>query len=215
MSDRQGVLVMRMYGGHWCSLATARRWLLCLAVVLVTPALALGLHLGALRLTTNFHEVESQLLYRSAQLEGEALRSAIQRYRLRSVLSLRGGSPGDRWFDEETATLRGLGIPYHQVKISAHRLIAPERLDEIVRIMREAPKPLLVHCNAGSDRTGLAMAAYALRQGVPLATAQAQLSLRYGHVPWLISASSAMDQSLLVYERYLQRRPLAPLAALP
>lgn len=169
------------------------------------PPLALGLYLGAIRLSTNFREVEPQVLYRSGQLDGEELREVAQRYGIRSVLSLRGGSPGDSWYDAEIQTSRELGLQRYQFKMSAHRDLPPERLDEVVRLIREAPKPLLVHCNAGADRTGLVVAAYALRKGRDVATAETQLSLRYGHFPYLGSASSAMDRSLLAYGQHLRR----------
>jgi hypothetical protein len=76
------------------------------------------------------------------------------------------------------------------------------KLDEILKILRHAPKPILVHCKNGADRTGLVAAVYlAAIKGVKLDEAAGQLSLYYGHFPWLISATGAMDESFRAYER--------------
>ena len=49
------------------------------------------------------------------------------------------------------------------------------------QLLREAPKPVLVHCEGGADRTGLAAALYLAAAGHP-AQADGQLSVRYGFV---------------------------------
>jgi protein tyrosine/serine phosphatase len=63
--------------------------------------------------------------------------------------------------------------------------------------MRDAPKPILIHCQAGADRTGLVSVLY-LQQiaGIDEETAEEQLSVRFGHIgiPYL-SSTFAMDRS--------------------
>jgi len=57
--------------------------------------------------------------------------------------------------------------------------------------MRDAPKPLLIHCKAGADRTGLASALYlGALEHQTRETAGWQLSILYGHIaiPWLSCA---------------------------
>lgn len=170
-------------------------------------ALALGLYLGALLLSDNIHEVEPHILYRSAQLDAEALRAVTQRYGIRAVLSLRGGGKGDAWYDEQARATRGLGLVWYQFPLSDRRDVKPARLDEILQTMRRAPKPLLIHCKAGADRAGLVAAAYLLSNGRDLDIADDQLSLRYGHFPYLWSNSVAMDRSLSAFAQHLQSAP--------
>jgi hypothetical protein len=67
-------------------------------------------------------------------------------------------------------------------------------------ILRSAAKPLLIHCKAGSDRTGLVAALYRYAvAGEPAEQAVSELSLHFGHFPYLTSETGAMDDSFGTY----------------
>jgi protein tyrosine/serine phosphatase len=67
---------------------------------------------------------------------------------------------------------------------------------QLIAVMRDAPKPLLIHCQAGADRTGLASALYlAAIAGKSEQVAEGQLSLRYGHIPYSFSRAFPMDET--------------------
>lgn len=53
-------------------------------------------------------------------------------------------------------------VRHYAALVEAH---AP-RLDEVVEVLEEHPSPVLVHCTAGKDRTGIAIALWQLRHGV-------------------------------------------------
>ena len=74
-------------------------------------------------------------------------------------------------------------------------------MDDVIRTLREAHKPVLIHCQAGSDRTGLVSALYCLtlKDETP-AQADRELSVWYGHVPQIPGANTiAMDHSYWHY----------------
>jgi protein tyrosine/serine phosphatase len=53
----------------------------------------------------------------------------------------------------------------------------------MIRLLREMPKPMLVHCKSGADRTGLAVTLYLhVIRGEPLEQARRALSWRYAHL---------------------------------
>src|SRR5438105_1672086 len=80
--------------------------------------------------------------------------------------------------------------------LSAHSFVTRQQIDEVLNIIRNAPKPLLVHCTSGADRSGLVSALYRLAdEGASVDQADRQLSLIYGHFPYLTSRSKAMDDS--------------------
>jgi hypothetical protein len=79
--------------------------------------------------------------------------------------------------------------------------------------LHDAPRPLLVHCKNGADRSGLACAAYLIAErGVDAPTAASdQLHLWYGHMP--VGATQAMDRFFTMYES--SPRPSASVLLLP
>lgn len=167
-----------------------------------TLALVLALALVAaiawpvwLQLSGNFHEVVPGQLYRSAQPSAEALERAVQRDGIRSVLNLRGDRPERGWYREEVAAAQRLGLTHADFAMSATRVPDAETMSRLVTLMRELPKPLLIHCRSGADRTGLAAALYlAGIDHAAEAEAEAQLSFAYGHVGLpVVSAAYAMD----------------------
>jgi protein tyrosine/serine phosphatase len=165
-----------------------------LAVILGTGAAAGG-WAGWLRLTGNIHEIEPGI-YRSAQLSPERLSAFVQAHHIKTVLNLRGESPGSRWYDAEVDAVHRTSAQLITVRMSANHEPDPATLMALVETLRSAPTPLLLHCNGGADRSGLAAALYELTvMHRPEAIADTQLSFRYGHFPWLTSHTGAMDRT--------------------
>lgn len=163
-------------------------------------AASCGAYWGALQYQGNFHTVEEGAFYRSAQLSKDELRTAIREHKIRSVLNLRGAHPGQAWYDEEVAVSQALGIAHYDYSLSAHRFVTRQQIGEVLGIVRDAPKPLLVHCKAGADRAGLVSALYRFAgEGMSADQADRELSLVYGHFPYLTSRSKAMDDSFWAF----------------
>ena len=123
-------------------------------------AAAIGGYWGVLQYEGNLHAVSTGILYRSAQLSKIETRWAVREYQIKSVLNLRGAHAGQPWYDEEIAAAGELGLAHFDYPLSAKRFVTSQQIDEILDIMRKAPKPLLIHCKSGSDRTGLVAALY-------------------------------------------------------
>ena len=70
-------------------------------------------------------------------------------------------------------------------------------MQKLINIVKNAKKPILIHCKAGADRTGLVSALYLYSIGDK--NALKMLSLKYGHFPYLFSPTSAMDESFKLY----------------
>lgn len=181
------------------------RWLAACLLVLGPAALLVAVHLVNLQITGNFHEVVPGALYRSAQLSATDLARHVRDEGIRSVLNLRGADPGAHWYDGEVDTARDLGIVHLDFRMSAGHALTPDEAVRLVALMRDAPKPLLIHCRAGADRSGLAASLYlAAIDGAGEERAEAQLSFRFGHIgiPWL-SETYAMDETFEALEPWL------------
>lgn len=149
---------------------------------------------GWLQGTGNFHAVIPGELYRSAQPTGRMLDRWVAETGIRSVVNLRGASDSD-WYRDEIAQSDRLSLVHADFAMRDDRMLPPERAAALVDLIASLPKPVLIHCKAGADRTGLAAALYLARHGETEARAEAQLSFRFGHVGLPVSAAWAMDQS--------------------
>lgn len=171
-------------------------------LVLVALSCAFLLYIGALQLSGNFHEVIPGQLYRSSQLSQDQLATYVKANGIKTIINLRGQNDGSEWYRSEVASAEQLGVQHVDFGMSARKELTPRRVAQLIQIMRDAPKPILIHCKSGADRTGLASAIYVNRvAGLDEETAEHQLSIRYGHlsIPYFSSAY-AMDRSWEVIE---------------
>ena len=180
----------------------------------VGPVVAYVLYLLAV---DNFHVVSPGQVYRSRQMSGRTLARVIPQYGIKSLLNLRGANSDQSWYRVETNTAHQFGVEHFDFALSAGREVTDGEIEKILAIIRAAPKPVLIHCQAGADRTGLVSALYCLViQGQPPAQADQQLTIWYGHIPWL--QTIAMDHSFWRYvsnhaapaELNFQPQPVAP-----
>lgn len=170
-----------------------------LRAVLLVSVLIAGLvgYLGWCQWTGNFATVVAGEVYRSNQPTRERLAAYARDHGIRSVLNLRGADPGADWYEAERKTADDLGLTLIDFPMSAGRALDRSGADALLTLLRNAPKPLLIHCRSGADRTGLASVMYrALVEAAEVGAAEGQLSIRYGHfsVP-LLSAAWPMDET--------------------
>ena len=163
-------------------------------------AASIGGYWGLLQYEGNLHAVSAGILYRSAQLSKNEIRAVVREYAIKSVLNLRGAHEGQSWYDDEIETANELGVAHFDYPLSSKRIVTSEQIAEILDIVRKAPKPLLIHCKSGADRSGLVAALYRFSEtGASAAEADQELSLLYGHFPYLTSRSGAMDDSFWAF----------------
>ncbi len=157
--------------------------------------------------TGNFHAVTKGVVYRSAQLDADELEEYIAKYNIRSILNLRGKKEDKSWYQEEERIAKQKGVVLISFRMSPRDVIPAKRINQIIDLMQNAPKPMLIHCKAGADRSGLVAAIWKLVvDKAPPKKAHKQLSLFYGHVPYLWSKTKAMDESFWNYVKYLRSR---------
>jgi uncharacterized protein (TIGR01244 family) len=94
-------------------------------------------------------------IYRSAQPEAADMK-ALEQMGIRTVISLRGFH-GDREKAKGTKLVL-ISIPIHTWDIDDDEVI------QALRALRDAEKPVLLHCQHGADRTGLIMAMYRMTE---------------------------------------------------
>ena len=85
------------------------------------------------------------------------------------------------------------GVRYVPVRTSA---FSADRLDTtaVLAAIRASPKPVFIHCHEGRDRTGLAVAAYRLRQGMTCERALSELDNFHVNFWWRSPIKSRVQQ---------------------
>jgi undecaprenyl-diphosphatase len=140
---------------------------------------------GYTYLIGNFHEITPGVAYRSAQLKRAPLTRYIKQYEIKSVINLLSDHPGEPWYDEETAVCNELGVKHYDVRMSAERKPDDDQVRKLIDIYRNAPRPVLIHCLQGADRSGLAAAMWkVIVDRAPKSKASEQLTIWYGHIPF-------------------------------
>lgn len=171
------------------------RWLKRTAAVAASLLLTFVAYLAYLQLSGNFHAVVAGQVYRAAQMDGQKLVRWKRDHGIATILNLRGQNDGADWYETERAVADRLGIAHLDFRMSAANELTPDEVQALLALMRDAPKPMLIHCMGGSDRTGLASALYVAGiAGGGEEAAEWQLSPIFGHIgiPWLSNAW-AMD----------------------
>jgi protein tyrosine phosphatase (PTP) superfamily phosphohydrolase (DUF442 family) len=139
----------------------------------------LGDHAFVRAIFPNFYWVDDRLSRSNHPTERRL--KAVQKRGVRSVLSLR--DPNFMPSRLEQAACERLGLELRFVPMRTNALPSRETVEGLLRALREMPKPMLVHCKSGADRTGLAVTLYrhVLREE-PLAEARRSLHWFYGHL---------------------------------
>jgi len=175
------------------------------AVMIVLICAVYGLYAALLQYTGNFHTVIDGELYRSAQPSNQQISDYQNLYGIKTVLNLRGNHQGLRWYEDEALHARALGLTFVDFRMSDSRELTKDDAVALVQILRDAKKPILLHCRSGADRTGLVSALYlsAIAKKSE-AEAEGQMALKFGHIslPYL-SKAFAMDQSFENLETWL------------
>lgn len=128
----------------------------------------------AARHVENFHRISSDL-YRSGQPDDDEGFSEVESLGIRSVLNLRE-------YHNDTDDARHTRLHLMAYPVAAGKVTEAD-VENCLRLIQHAPKPVLVHCWHGSDRTGIVVAAYRIvYQGWSVEAAEKEFTDdTYGH----------------------------------
>lgn len=121
-------------------------------LLLATPSCARTLY--------NFGTVAEGRVYRSAQPSPWFLRWAVKNHGVRTLVNLRGRTPG---FESRFAAQNGLRL--FSFDLSASRPPTDEDVERFLAVLSNPEHhPILVHCRSGVDRTGYMLALYRMSE---------------------------------------------------
>lgn len=133
-------------------------------------------------LPKRFGVVQVDRIYRSGAPGAAATRHVVERRGIRTILDLGAyepGSPGEHLARETAESLHVLRL---RLDLKGDATGNPNWYVRALEVMTDPKRqPVLVHCGAGSERTGAAVALYRyVVQGVPIDRAYEE-TRRYGH----------------------------------
>ncbi len=112
----------------------------------------------------NFHWIVPGAAARAAQAWAGFLGPFLTRHGIKALINLRGPNPNYSWWRDETATCQRLGIAHRDITMDSRHLPQRAMLLDLIEAFDSAPKPFLVKCSGGQDRTSLAAALYILHR---------------------------------------------------
>jgi protein tyrosine/serine phosphatase len=155
---------------------------------------------GILSYYPNFYPVIPKVVYRSGQLTEHRFNLYIRQYKIKSIINLRGAEPDMPWYQMEQRIVKKNGVKHYDIPMSAMGANSPANLALLIKTLEEAPKPVLIHCWRGADRTGFAAAAALIvLNDDSLQQAKQQISYKYG----AISSETTGKIELEYYEQWL------------
>lgn len=151
------------------------------------------------------HAVIPKQVYRSAQLPATTLEYFVKSKHIKTVINMRGPHPQTRWYEKEVNAMKKLGVKHYDIAMSSYKVPSKERMRKLLYLLMTAPKPILVHCLGGADRSGFASALAMILNGNPsLNQSEQQFSLAY----LVISKHSVGKRVFPYYTGWLQERHL-------
>jgi protein tyrosine phosphatase (PTP) superfamily phosphohydrolase (DUF442 family) len=169
--------------------------ILCVAAV---AGIGAGLWLFVLRdrfVAKRFGVVVAGEVYRSGQISRHMIADVIDRYRIGTIIDLNGFDPSDPDQRAEAAVSRSKGVRHCCFPLKGDSTGKIDRYADAIEALVESQRkgiPVLVHCYAGTQRTGACISFYSLLvRREPPDKAYEELG-RYG---W----DSRSDQVLLDY----------------
>ncbi len=159
--------------------------------------------------TDNFYAVDEGKLYRSAQLSPKRLTQRIKKYGIKTIVNLRDEALTSKVIAQEKVVCNNnnvvfVNIPMVNTFMSKSAITSKAHIRQLLAVYddeKKYPRPLLIHCKAGADRTGEAAAMWVLEKQrhasrqEAIDKALAQLRPKYAHIEVQFPAKRAFIQS--------------------
>jgi tyrosine-protein phosphatase SIW14 len=150
------------------------RWGALLSLAALLFAIPFFHYRASFERTKRLREVTTGVFYRSGQMTVEGYEEAVERLHIRTIVNLRDEAPDpdvrqsyfDSHTEKESALCARLGVRWVFIKPdlvpkSQFPATRPIAIDRFLEVLDDpSAYPILVHCNAGLNRTGVITAVY-------------------------------------------------------
>jgi hypothetical protein len=134
----------------------------------------------------NFHWVVPGDAARAAQAWAGGLGPFLRKRGIRAIINLRGRNDDLSWWRNETRIAAANNIAHLDAMLDSRKLATRAMLVRLIEAFDTAPRPFMLKCSGGQDRTSLAAAIYLIHRGGWQAMAEAKAQFArwpYLHLP--------------------------------
>jgi protein tyrosine/serine phosphatase len=131
----------------------------------------------------NFHWVVPGECARAAQAWAGGVGSFLEKRGIKALINLRGRNDDLSWWKNEIGAVEARGIAHLDAMLDSRRLPTKPMLERLTQAFDQAPRPFVLKCSGGQDRTSFAAALYLIhRRGW---TAMDAARAQYARFPYL------------------------------
>ena len=112
----------------------------------------------------NFHWVIPGEAARAMQAWAGGLSPFLKRRGIRAIINLRGRNDDLDWWTKETAIAKSVGIVHLDAMLDSRKLPTRDMLVQLIAAFDAAPRPFMLKCSGGQDRTSFAAALYIIHR---------------------------------------------------
>ncbi|HEY0266682.1 MAG TPA: hypothetical protein VGC16_08020 [Rhizomicrobium sp.] len=112
----------------------------------------------------NFHWVVPGETARAMQAWAGGVPGFLARRGIRAIVNLRGRNDDLGWWQRETAIAKAAGIAHLDAMLDSRKLPTRDMLVRLVACFDTAPRPFLLKCSGGQDRTSFAAGLYLIHR---------------------------------------------------
>jgi protein tyrosine/serine phosphatase len=134
----------------------------------------------------NFHWVIPGEAARAMQPWAGGVKTFLRRRGIAAIINLRGRNDDLSWWKKETAIAKSMGVAHLDAMLDSRKLPTGSMLERLIESFDTAPRPFLLKCSGGQDRTSFAAALYLIHRNGwnAMEAAQAQFArFPYLHFP--------------------------------
>ena len=112
----------------------------------------------------NFHWVIPGEAARAMQAWAGGVKTFLRRRGIRAIINLRGRNDDLDWWKKETAAAKSIGVAHLDAMLDSRKLPTRAMLERLIESFDSAPRPFLLKCSGGQDRTSFAAALYLIHR---------------------------------------------------
>jgi tyrosine-protein phosphatase SIW14 len=107
----------------------------------------------------NFHRVIKSEIYRSGQVQKDEYQ-LLKEFGIKTVISLNDYGVAGFTAEDEQEWAHSAGINFIHREMHPWNKPSLKQIQDVLELLTTVEKPVLIHCQGGSDRTGVSIGAY-------------------------------------------------------